>query len=277
MAASSGSVFGATLQTITTTKLEGLAEQRRVFEEEYVTLVTAAKAEKDPLERLCLLLDGSKVCLGVQTSKRTKDGRAGRVISGSSRNLRLETDLKNLDRFIEQARFDPSVSAKVLSNWEEKLLQYLSVQSTKFQYADLYGKLVTEWLSSKKPTSDDSDIEMGESFEEVPGAKKLASRAAWEKDVFNAAKVDEQALKSYLDVLFKTNSKDDSAAIRELRERVENFEPSLESSTSFNTHTLRSTIQGLLNSDLLSNEKREALRDFLSNGKYIWRICSFPR
>lgn len=267
MATSSGSVFGATLQTITTTKLEELAKQRSVFEEEYATLVAVAKAETDPLKRLCLLLDGSKACLGLQTEKRTKDGRAGRVINGSSRNLRLETDLKNLDRFIEQARFDPSVSAQVLSDWEETLFRYLSVQSTKFQYADLYGKLVTEWLSSEKPTSDDGDVEMSESFEEVPGAKKLASRVDWEKDVFNAAEVDEQALRSYLDELFKTDNKDGSAAIRELRQKVEDFEPNFKGSTSFNAHTLRSTIQGLLNSDLLSNEKREALRDFLSNGK----------
>lgn len=111
---------------------------------------------------------------------------------------------------------------------------------------------------------------MGESFEEIPGAKKLASRAEWEKDVFNAAEVDEQALRSYLDELFKTDSKDGSAAILKLRQKVEDFELSFKSSTSFNNSTLRSTIKGLLNSNLLSNEKREALRDFLSNGKYAW-------
>ena len=68
------------------------------------------------------------------------------MISNGSRNAHLEVDIPNLERFIEQARFDPSVSSKVLADWEKTLLQYLSVQSTKFQYADLYGKLVTEWL-----------------------------------------------------------------------------------------------------------------------------------
>ncbi|KAI4925140.1 uncharacterized protein J4E92_007178 [Alternaria infectoria] len=273
MATSSGSVFGATLKTITTTKLEELAKQRAVFEEEYAALITDAKAEADPLKRVCLLLDGSKTCLGFQTEKKTKDGRVGRVISGTSRNLRLETDLKNLDRFVEQARFDPSVSNKVLSDWEKTLLRYLSVQSTKYQYADLYGKLVTEWLSSEKSATDDGDVEMGESFEEVPGAKKLASRAAWEKDVFQAAEVDEQALRSYLDELFQANKKDSSAAIRELRKTVENFEANLNYSTPFDPHSLRSTIEGLLNSDLLSNEKREALRDFLDNDVILAELC----
>jgi hypothetical protein len=267
MASSSGSVFGATLQTITTTKLEELAKQRTLFEEEYAVLIADVSAETDPLKRVCLLLDGSKSCLGIQTEKKTKNGRAGRVISGSSRNLRLETDLKNLDRFIEQARFDPSVSIQVLSDWENTLLKYLSVQSTKYQYADLYGKIVTEWLASDKSTREDSDIEMGESIEEVPGAKKLASRAEWEKDAFQAAEVDEKALRSYLDELFKAENKDSSAAIRELRKKIGDFEAGLNSSTPFHPHILRSTIQGLLESDLLSNEKREALRDFLGNGK----------
>jgi hypothetical protein len=268
MATSSGSVFGAMLQTITTTKLEELAKQRTVFEEEHAAVIATAEAEIDPLHRVCLLLDGAKSCLGFQTEKRAKNGRVGRVISGTSRNIRLETDLKNLDRFVEQARFDPSVSTKVLSDWEKTLRQYLSVQSTKYQYADLYGKLVTEWLSSEKPAAEDGDIEMGESFEEVPGAKKLASRLEWEKNVFQAAEIDEQALRSYLDELFQANNKDSSAAIRELRKKVEDFEAGLNSSTPFRPHTLRETIQGLLNSDLLSNEKREALRDFLGNGKY---------
>jgi hypothetical protein len=253
--ASSGSVFGETLQTITTTKLEGLAKQRTTFEKEYAALFDTAKAETDTLKRVCLLVEGTKSCLGVK--------------SGGSRNSRLETDLKNFDRFLEQARFDPSVSPKVLDDWEKTLLQYLSIQSTKLQYADLYGKLVTEWLSPEKPATDDVDVEMTESFEEIiPGAKKLASRTDWEKSVFQSADVNEQTLKSYLADLFMTNNKDGAAAIRELQEKVEAFERSLDSSTQFTKHILRSTIQGLQNSDLLSNEKREALADFLSNGTF---------
>ena len=126
--------------------------------------------------RVCLLADGTKACLSVNT--------------GGTRNNQLEINLKNLDCFLEQARFDPSVSPKILEDWEKTLLQYLSVQATKFQYADLYGKLVTEWLSSDKP-SDDGDVEMTESFEELHGAKKLASRSEWEKDVFQSVEVDE--------------------------------------------------------------------------------------
>lgn len=135
--ASSGSVFSETLQTITSTKLEELSQQRVAFEKAYAALLTAAQAEQDPLKRLILLVDGAKSCLGVKTTvrKNKDDGRLGRVISGSISNKRLEIDLKNLDRFLEQARYDPSVSPKVLQDWENSILQYLAVQSSKYQYA----------------------------------------------------------------------------------------------------------------------------------------------
>lgn len=274
MVTSSGSVFSETLQTITSTKLEELAKQRINFEEGYAALTTTLKAENDSLKRVLLLVEGTKSCLGVQTStKNGKEGRSARIFSGGTRNTRLETDLNNLDRFIKQAQFDPSVSARVLEDWEKTLLQYLSVQSTKFQYADLYGKLVTEWLSSEKSTSADGDIEMAESFDELPGAKKLAARVEWEKNVFEPANMDVQALKLYLEQLFILDKKEGAAAIRILRDKVEDFESTLNHPSQFTVHTLRSTIQGLQNSDLLSNEKREALKDFLSNDVILTEIA----
>jgi hypothetical protein len=271
----SGSVFSQTLQTITTTKLEELAQQRVAFDKDYASLLEAAKSEKDPLTRLISLADATKSCLGVKTSKKkSKDGRPGRIISGGTRNTLLETDLKNLDRFLEQAKFDPSVSTKVLEDWEKILLQYLSVQASKFQYADLYGKLVTEWLSSEKPTSTstDEDVEMQESFEEVPGAKKLAARTEWEKSVFEPAVVDVGALKAYLEHLFITDKKPSASAIRDLREAVEEFENTLAHPAQFNVPTLRWVIKGLQESDLLPNEKREVLKDFLSNDVILAEI-----
>jgi hypothetical protein len=273
----SGSVFSETLQTITTTKLEELAKQRIAFDERYAALLAAAKAEQDPLKRLIVLADGTKSCLGVKTDNsnhKSKDGRPGRVISGGTRNPRLETDLRNLDRFLEQAEFDPSVSAKVLEDWEKILLQYLSIQASKFQYADLYGKLVTEWLSSEKATATGTggDVEMSDSFEELPGAKKLAARTEWEKNVFEPAVVGMEALRAYLEQLFIIEKKASALAIKELRSEVEHFENSLGGPAKFNIPTLRWVIKGLQASDLLPNDKREVLKDFLSNDVILGEI-----
>lgn len=264
----SGSVFSETLHTITTTKLEELDKQRSAFEKEYVALLAAAKAEPDPLKRLVLLKSGTVSCLGVKVII----DKSGGVTYSGNRDTQLKVDLTNLNRFLEQARFDPSVAGQVLQRWENTLLQYLSVQASKFQYADLYGKLVTEWLSSEKKMPTNDDVDMSESFEEVPGAKKLASRAAWEKNVFEPANVDIQALKAYLDQLFITDKKAATSAITDLRRRVEDFENILSRPAQFNVPTLRWVIEGLEKSDLLPNEKREVLKDFLSNDVILTEI-----
>jgi hypothetical protein len=274
---SSGSVFSGTLQTITSTKLEELSKQRTAFNKQHEALTSAAKAEKDPLKRLKGVADGTKLCLGVKTATH-KDGggRSGHVISGGTSNGRLETDLKNLDRFLDQARFDPSVSPDVLQELEDKLLRYVTIQSTKYQYADLYAKLVSEWLTSEKKVEAglaDGDVEMGDSFEELPSAKRLEARREWEKSVFEPAAVDLPALKTYLERLFVTDKKDVASAMMEVRKKVADFEVGLASSSQFNPDTMRWVIKSLQGSDLLSNDKREVLSDFLSNEVILAEIA----
>lgn len=272
---SSGSVFSGALQAITTTKLEELAQQRAAFDKEHEVLLAATDCQPDPLKRLILLVDGTKSCFGINTSHGcgTNNARVSRVASAPTRHQRLEADLKNLDRFLEQVKFDPSVSKKVLEDWEKSLRQYLAIQASKYQYADLYGKLVTEWLSSeKKTTSKDEDVEMTESYEELPGAKKLAARSEWEKSVFEPAVVDVNALKGYLEQLFIKDKNSAASTIKELHTKVEQFEHSLSGPAQFNVPTLRWVIKGLQASDLLPNEKREVLKDFLSNDVILGEI-----
>jgi hypothetical protein len=271
--ASSGSVFSETLQTITNTKLEELSKQRILYEQQYAALRVAAEGEHDSLRRLILLVDGAKSCLGVNTSRRKEDGRLGRVVAGGTSNPQLETDLKNVDRFLEQAQYDPAVSPKVLEDWERCILRYLSAQSSKYEYADLYGKLVTEWLSSEKVgTSTSEDVDM-EAFEELPNAQKLESRTNWEKLVFQSATIDTKALEAYLQQLFISGKKDITAKVNALRAKVEQFETRLAESKPFNISTLRGVILGLQSSELLDNEKREVLKDFLSNGVILAEIA----
>jgi hypothetical protein len=132
--------------------------------------------------------------------------------------------------------------------------------------------LVTEWLSSEKSVPAVGDIKMAESFEEIPSAKKLASRAEWEKNVFEPAAVDVPALKEYLKQLFIVDAKEGLSAINDLRKKVEEFEASLSGAAQLTVHTLRWVIQGLQASDLLPNEKREVLKDFLGNDVILAEI-----
>ena len=276
---SSGSVFSATLQSITTTKLNELSKKRASFDYQYAALQAAAELEKHPLKRLFLLIDGVKTCSSIKTAAVAPDSeRLGRVISGSTNNRGLETDLEILDRLVEQARFDPSISNHILAGWEEKLWQHLDVQSLKHQYATLYGQLVTEWLSfDSHPTAASSyeKIDISEPFEEALH-KKLESRADWENTVFKPADTDVAAINAYLNALFGKQSEEETqvpTALQNLKDEVTNFESNLSHPPQFTKDELEWTISGLLSSDLLNDEKKAVLKDFLGNQVILSEIA----
>ena len=266
---SSSSVFSETLQSITTAKLEELSKKRAIFEDQKAGLLRATDLEADELKKLRLLVDGVKTCFSVKTATRKgKDGQgdAGRIVSGSTKDHRLEVKLKNLERFLEQARYDPSVSAKLMQNWEDSLRRQLDVQSMKYQYAALYGELVTEWLSADKAvaSSSNDDSEMSEGYEEIASRQRLESRVEWERSVFEPYETDPAAISAYLKELFGETGSNKQAlkALKALRDRVDSFETQLAAPEQFNHYLLQLTIKGLLASDLLTDEKRAVLKDF---------------
>jgi hypothetical protein len=272
---SSRSVFSETLQSITTTKLEELSKKRAIFEDQKAQVYRDAELETDELKKLRLILDGVKKCFSVKTTTRKGNAGqsyAGRIISGSTNDPRLEVKLKNIERFLEQARYDPSVSSKLIRDWEDSLTQALNVQSLKYQYASLYGKLVTEWLSTDKASvsSSGDDSEMSEGFEEIASRERLESRAEWERSVFEPFNTNPQAISSYLKALFGETGGNTQAfkALKKLRDSVRSFEDTLAGPAQFNLDVLQWVIRGLIASDLLTDEKRAVLKDF-NNSRVI--------
>lgn len=266
---SSRSVFSETLQSITTTKLEELSKKRAIFEDQKAQIHRDAELETDKLKKLRLILDGVKKCFSVKTTTRKGNagqGYAGRIISGSTNDPRLEVKLKNIERFLEQARYGPSVSSKLLHDWEDSLIQALNVQSLKYQYASLYGGLVTEWLSADNASmaSSGDGSEMSEGFEEIASRERLESRAEWERSVFEPFNTDPQAILSYLKALFGETGSETQAynALKKLRDDVRSFEEILAGPEQFNLDVLQWVIRGLIASDLLTDEKRTVLKDF---------------
>lgn len=77
----------------------------------------------------------------------------------------------------------------------------------------------------------------------------------------------------YLERLFITDKKRVASWLNALRKKVDDFEISRRSLCQFITHTLVWVIKSLQTSDLLSNEKREALTDFLSNTVILTEIA----
>lgn len=269
--ATKGSVYSETLQDITNTKLGELAKKRQNFEQRRENITTLVSQEQDAIERLEKLAEATKSCFSIAIA-------GGRVVRGGTNNSRLEIDLKNLDRFLAQARYDPSVSPKILRLWQQSMLRHLELQSLKFTYASLYGQLTTEWLSTKKrsvPAARGEDTEM-EDFEHISGGKRLESRLNWERSVFEAAAVGQRAITKMLSSLFEATPDDSKHmlnALRRLREKVEEFEQELAAPGNFSTSSLQWTIKGLLASDLLNDEKRDVLRDFSNNSVILTEIA----
>lgn len=268
----SGSVFSATLQEITNTKLDELSKGRSSFEHAKTSTLAALDTKADSVQRIMALGDGVKNCFDIKLDK------AGKVMTGKTKHKQLEVELSNLDRFLDQAKYDPSVSAKTLDAWEQSLIRHLETQSLKFQYATLYGQLVTEWLSSSKQdeTGDGGDVEMGEPFEDVGNAKKLESRMEWEQAVFEPAGIDANALELYLNRLFGANDEemqDIQAGLKAVQDAVYKFEQQISTPDQFNISSLSWVIRGLRSSDLLSDEKRAVLKDFEGNDVILNEIA----
>lgn len=273
MSSSSGSVFSDTLQEITNTKLDELSKRRAAFEHAKAAAISSLDEQQQAsggyIQRLQDFANGVKKAFGVRVAP------AGTVLPTGPKTTGLEFELRNLDRFLAQARHDPSVSARMLSRWEENLLRHLEVETLRYAYASLYGQLVTEWLSAsgsgnEKTPGSTEDVEMSEVFESVDSAKKLASRMEWEKNVFEPAHIDVGRLNNYLLGLFGLSGgkakekKAVSKALTVLRDAITTFETGMAAAV-FGTTSLDWVINSLLASDRLSDEKREVLLDFKKN------------
>ncbi|KAH8896605.1 hypothetical protein GQ53DRAFT_743244 [Thozetella sp. PMI_491] len=257
----SGSVFSETLQAITTTKLEELSNRRTAFEKKKEALLVALQKHGDSVDGLVALSTDVKKAMNIPVDS------DGKVVKNMGKHP-VKVELLNLDRFLDQARYDPSVSIETLKAWKASLLRHLDMQSLKFSYASLYGQLVNEWLSKEEGAAPDEDVEMKGEFENVDDAKKLKSRMEWEKLVFEPGEVNVGALRTYLETLFGIKDEEEKTshkALKLLREEVAEFEKSLDPFQEFTSDTLRPTILGLIDSKLLTDEKREVLKDFNNN------------
>ncbi|KAF3764204.1 hypothetical protein M406DRAFT_260637 [Cryphonectria parasitica EP155] len=273
----SGSVFSETLQEITSTKLDELSKRRAAFEAARTAIPKYLSPELDPIHRLILVKDGVKRCFGLKTNEEASAEAGTRL--GSS----LDLTLSNAERFISLARHDPSVSENIIADHEKALFRELEVQSHKYRYAALYGELVTEWLASDQKMglgtirqNEGDDVEMVD----VGSAAKLKSKEEWEGKVFERADVNVESLNRYLDDIFISDgaigeeaAKEKRLALEKMRTAVADFERELSEPRQFRHTTLKWVIDGLVASDLVSNEQREVLKDFRSNNVILSEVA----
>ncbi|KFZ07473.1 hypothetical protein V501_06425 [Pseudogymnoascus sp. VKM F-4519 (FW-2642)] len=237
-------VISQVLDSITSTKLQELSKLRANFELGKSELLQLVDAEEQQSKRVLLLLEGGeKLC--------TLEDLGGDT-AFSAESIRC---------FIKQAQHDPSVSVGLQKEWEVDLRRRLDVNSLRFEYAEMYGNLVTEWLENPLVNKDDKD---DASYQAVGRAEMHDQRSTWESYVFKPLETDTAAINSYLDQLF-TSSKYREERLEVLRQTTRDFEESLLSEEQFDEDSLKWIIAGILGSDGITDAKRTALTDFASN------------
>jgi len=238
-----------TLQTLTLTKIREIDKQRQKFETKKQAILDKANATNDQRLRVSCLLSGIKVS----------------IPSAST-----DTSLSNIRRLLDQSHFDGSIPSEMLESFEKQLRKKLENQSCKLSLANLYSQLMTEWMNpapsdpQQPETSESEDSE--DSFEILERQKERLQELCdkFESVVFEPLETDEVEIDLYIQELFAGD--EGAKALRNLREKVKNHgDYMLADKTPFDETSLTWCIKGLLAEDLLSEEKQNALRDFLEN------------
>ncbi|KAL4994910.1 hypothetical protein BDV10DRAFT_197100 [Aspergillus recurvatus] len=277
----SNTEYSQTLQHITDAKLGELSNKRQIFLKRKADALAEAEALESPREKLRVLSKGVKTCFDIRVPD---DGRASGPIHS---NRRLVIELANLDRFLKQAEYDPSISVDTLERWRRSLLGLLDIQTLKYEYATLFAQLTMEWLSVRKNPKSPRDAPRLEGFEKVASSQKLESRKLWEEFVFTPVDVETDTIKGFLNDLFTSpahlsyvsedtaadNAKAVTKALEKLREKVTNFETRLTGSSRFDVPTLNWVISGLISSDLPTEKQRAVLRDFLKDRTVLMELA----
>ena len=271
---SSAGILSQTLQSITNTKISELRKQRESFANLKGDLLASVDNTTDQVVRVRKLLSAIGGCTP-ESGKKLEDLQ-DHDVSNSTGNL----SLKNIRRFLDQSQYDPSVPRPLLKQWEHELRSLLDQKSRKLDYADLYARLLTEWLADTSaattPSPQASTSENGEPsdepFELVAQTKLQQLQEMFESYVFTPLETDTAAIAHYLNELF--DGEDAAKALQALRKEVRDIGSYLTTfSTPFDHAVLEWCINGLLKNDLLTEHKKTLLADFLQNKVVLAEIA----
>ncbi|KAL8720069.1 MAG: hypothetical protein Q9225_003004 [Loekoesia sp. 1 TL-2023] len=249
---SSSAALSESMRRITTSKLDVLKQQRSAYETNKQAVLDAVQREPDLSKQVLGLLDALVVY----------------DVPAVVPNLSPD----NVRRFLNQRRNDPSVSASMLEEWKANLQRCFEIQSHKYEYASLFGQLVTEWLEQpsnapalhRQPSTDSANDGSQDSFEAVGRQEMYEQWREWETLVFDTTKKsDPESIKAYLSNLFSSTAKSKKLTktpLEDLRTRMKGFDLG-----KFDKDSLKWCIRGLLKTDLLVPGKRAALLDIKDN------------
>jgi len=274
----SGSAFSQTLNSITDTKLQVLSKQHTDFAAHRDGVLSRAKQATDLRERIRILLGGIN-SLHVKGGVELVGDQPATPISTIAAST---ADIRNIKLFLDQVRQDTDVGKSLLDGWEEKLTDIFRKETIKFEYAELFGKLLIQWVSGSADATGaavveapSDDVEMDESstisdFQNIGRKEMHEQRAQFESIVFKPLETDADAIEKYLQSVF--SSKEARRQLADCRLELESFGRRL-FDNPFTPETVKSTIKSLLSADLLSNEKRITLREFMRDKTVLGEVA----
>lgn len=259
-----------TLRSITSTKIQELKKQREQYEASKSQILHDAKPYHDELDRTAILLDGACRHAGVPATE--DDGST----SDSFRSSDAAHRRRNQQMFLRQAKKDPSLGSHLVHDIQNDLLDYFELKSVQHEHAHFFSQLVTEWLSSsadEESAKTAQGVMEDSTFESVGRKEMHEQRAQWESIVFSQADVDGSKVKEYMHQLFQTE-KVVSDAFKDMEESTKSFCSNLwHKPDFFDTAGLKTTIKGLLQTDLLSEEKAAILKSFKNNNGVLQEVA----
>lgn len=264
------SVITETLRSVTSTKIDELKKQREKYRISKGKILRDAKATATDLERTKLLLREASREAGIRFLDENlldPDTQASATATCKRRDQEL---------FLCQAEKDLALSPSLVQDIERELLEHFELKGVRHEHAEFFSELVTEWLSCSEE-SKSSPLTTGtmddSSFEAVGRKEMHEQRAQWESVVFGKSNVKMSSIKNYLQELLKSN-KVVSDAFRTIENATRSEALSIWRDTElFDLDNLRTTIQGLLRSDLLSEEKAAILKSFKSNNEVLQEVA----
>jgi len=265
---SAPSAFSQTLNSITNTKLQVLSKQHTDFAAHRDGVLSRAKQATDLHEKIRILLGGINSLHAKGDAEPVGDQPATPISTLAASTA----DIHNISLLLDQVRQDTDAGKSLLDGWEEKLTDIFRKETIKFEFAELFGKLLIQWVSGSgadatgvaAAEAPSDDIEMDDNstindFQDVGRKEMHEQRAQFESIVFKPLDTDVAAIEKYLEQVF--SSKEARRQLVDCRIGIESFGRSL-FDNPFTPETVKSTIQSLLNADLLSNEKRTTLQEF---------------
>lgn len=237
-----------TLHSLTRSKIHELGKQRDAYESRKVEALASADQSPTLRERVEHLL--------VSTRKLFPD-------------LEFDPEVSNIKHWVEQARFDSSIPTEKLEGFEKYLRNKLEPHSRKLQLADLYSRLLTEWMNPPSTEHDNTEAAPNEADDFLVVEERQKQRLhqlcdQFEAMVFEPHETNPIEIEAFLDSLFQ--DEEQMKILNKFRDNVRiTMDRIWERKNPFTVESLSACIRGIQCEEIVSDEKQETLKHFVNN------------